>query len=522
MLQGWRGVAGALRPGRPAGGQAGSRKAWLRHALAALAATLACGCAVGPDFERPPAPAVTGYSREPMPAQTASAAVAAGESQRFERNRDIPGEWWELFHSRGLRSVVAQALQNNADLRAAQAALRMARHNVGAGIGAFFPTVDGTFSATRGQAPLAGPDDPGEPILNTFTGQVDVSYTPDVFGATRRNVESLEAQAENQRFQLEATYLTLTSNIVVAAVQEASLRGQIVATQKLIKIVRDSLDLLRRQRELGQIADVDVVAQEAALAQIEQTLPPLQRQLEQQRHLITALMGALPSQEPPETFVLAGFRLPRALPLTLPSRLVEQRPDVRAAEANLQSASALIGVAIANRLPNVTLTATPGSTAFSIDQLFAPGTGFWSIGGSVTQPIFHGGTLLFREWAARDAFDQAAAQYRSTVVTAFQNVADALTALRTDAVALQKAAVSERAAQRSLDITRQRLALGDINYLGLLNAQQTYQQALLTTVQAQAARYADTAALYQALGGGWWNRDDVEPQPDMPILSIFN
>jgi NodT family efflux transporter outer membrane factor (OMF) lipoprotein len=512
-------VGGALNACHSAGVQARLPRAL--HILAALAVMLLSGCAVGPDFQAPPAPDVAGYTRGRMPAQTASANVAGGQAQHFERDRDIPGDWWEVFHSKPLKSLVAQALQNNSDLRAAQAALRLARHNVSAGVGAFFPSIDGSFSATRGQAPLASPDDPGEPVLNMYTGQVTVTYVPDVFGGTRRAVESLQAQADNQRFQLEATYLTLTSNIVLAAVQEASLRGQIVATQKIIKVVRDSLDVFHRQRSLGQIADADVLAEEAALAQIEQTLPPLQRQLEQQRHLLTALIGRLPSEEPVETFVLAGLHLPRDLPVSLPSKLVEQRPDIRAAEANLQSASAQIGVAIANRLPNVTLTANPGSTAFSIDQLFAPSTGFWSISGAVTQPIFQGGTLLFKELAARDAFDQAAAQYRSTVVVAFQNVADALTALRTDADALQKAAVAERAAERSLDITRQRLKLGDINYLGLLNAQQTYQQALINTVLAQANRYADTAALFQALGGGWWNRDDPAPQPVLPLGAVF-
>jgi NodT family efflux transporter outer membrane factor (OMF) lipoprotein len=519
MFEGLRSVAGASSACRPAGRQARVPRA--PHVLAALAVTLLSGCAVGPDFQVPPAPDVAGYGRERMPAQTASANVAGGQAQHFERDRDIPGDWWELFHSKALKSLVTQALENNSDLRAAQAALRMARHNVSAGQGAFFPTIDGSFAATRGNDIVNGTVGPPESIMNLYTGQVDVSYVPDVFGGTRRAVESLQAQADNQRFLLEATYLTLTSNIVLAAVQEASLRGQIVATQKIIKVVRDSLDLFHRQRELGQIADADVLAEEAALAQIEQTLPPLQRQLEQQRHLITALMGRLPSEEPPETFVLAGLHLPRDLPVSLPSKLVEQRPDIRAAEANLQSASAQIGVAIANRLPNITLTANPGTSAFSLDQLFVPGNNFWSVTGTVTQPIFQGGTLLFKELAARDAFDQAAAQYRSTVVVAFQNVADALTALRTDAIALQKAAAAERAAERSLDITRQRLKLGDINYLGLLNAQQTYQQALINTVQAQANRYADTAALFQALGGGWWNRDDPEPQPELPIGAIF-
>ena len=302
--------------------------------------------------------------------------------------------------------------------------------------------------------------------------------------------------------------------------QEASLRGQIAATLSIIKIETDVLDLLRRQRQLGQIAEADVVAQEAALAQVEQTLPPLQKQLAQQRDLLAALSGGFPSDKLPQRFVLTALRLPRDLPVSLPAKLVEQRPDVQAAEANLHAASANIGVAVANRLPNVALSGTSGSTALAIDQLFTPGTGFWNAAGSITQPLFHGGTLLHREFGARAAYDQAEAQYRSTVIMAFQNVADSLRAIQFDAVALQKAVASESAAARSLDITRRRLELGDITYLSLLNAQQTYQQALISLAQARAARLADTVALFQALGGGWWNWSDVEPVPPVTVADV--
>jgi NodT family efflux transporter outer membrane factor (OMF) lipoprotein len=325
-----------------------------------------------------------------------------------------------------------------------------------------------------------------------------------------------------QRFQLEATYLTLTSNIVVGAIQEASLRAQIKATLQIIKVVRDSLELVRRQRNLGQIADLDVVTQEAVLAQVEQTLPPLQRQLEQQRHLLAALAGNFPSERLVEQFELAMMHLPEDLPLSVPSALVEQRPDIRQAEANLKSASALIGVAVAARLPNIAITANVGSTSPSIDQLFSPNTGFWSLAGGITHPIFHGGTLLHQELASRAAYDQAAEQYKSTVITAFQNVADVLTALRTDADALQKAVAAESASKRTLTITQARQQLGDINILAVLVAQQLYQQALITLVQARAARFADTAALYQALGGGWWNRMDVPSEDQVAAIRRFD
>src|SRR5215475_10955368 len=502
-------------------------RAHARYVIVGIMAALVCGCAVGPDFAPPAPPDVAGYTAGRPPTRTVASDVAGGASQRLVKGRDIPGDWWRMFRSRPLKDLIERALKNNPDLAAAQAALRVAQANVAAGKGAYFPAIDGNFSATREKPPISGPLVPDEngnlvipesPTFNLFTGQVLVSYTPDVFGGIRRGVESLQALSDNQRFLLEATYLTLTSNIVLAAVQEASLRGQIDATQSLIKIATDVLQLLRTQFNAGQISESDVVTQEAALAQIEQTLPPLQRQLEQQRHLLSALTGGLPNQEPREKFTLTGLKLPRDLPVSVPSQLVQQRPDLRAAEENLHSASALIGVAVANRLPNVTLTANVGSTAPMISQLFSPGTGSWAIAGSVLQPIFHGGTLYQLEIAARSTFEQASSQYRSTVVTAFQNVADSLSALRNDAVALQKAVAAENAANRSLTIARRRLELGDINYILVLNAQQTYFQALLARVQAQANRFADTAALFQALGGGWWNREDRDPPKQYPFL----
>ena len=496
----------------------------LQGTAVALVAALLAGCAVGPDFVPPAAPDTQGYTPEPLSSRTASAATAGGQAQRFVHNLDLPGQWWTLFHSKPLNALVERALAANADLKAAQAALRVARENVRAQQGALFPAVDAGFAATRLLPPVAGPEIDNStvaPTFNLFTTALNVSYSPDVFGGTRRSIEALVAQADAQRFALEATYLTLTSNLAGAAVQEASLRGQIAATQKIIDIERRVLDLLREQRKAGQIAELDVVAQEAALAQVEQTLPPLQKQLAQTRDLLAALSGGFPSDRIAEKFALAALRLPRDLPLSLPAKLVAQRPDVRAAEANLHAAGALIGVAIANRLPNITLTATAGSTAPAFDQMFASGTEFWQITGAVTQPIFHGGTLFHREQAAKAAFDQAAAQYRGTVIQALQNVADALRAIQQDAVALQKAVESERAAGRSLEIVRGRMRLGEINYVGLLIAQQTYQQALVSLAAAKAARYADTVALFAALGGGWWNREDAEPEKPATIGDFF-
>jgi NodT family efflux transporter outer membrane factor (OMF) lipoprotein len=476
------------------------------------AALLVAGCAVGPDFLRPKPPAVEGYTPEPLPTQTAAADVAGGAAQRFVKAMDIPGQWWTLFGSEALNTLVEAAIKANPNLDAAQAALRVARENVYAQLGAYFPSLSGNFSPSRQKnatAVISPTLTSGQPIFNLFTAQLAVSYVPDVFGLNRRTVESLEAQAEFQRFQLAATYLTLTSNVAAAAIQEASLRGQIAATEEIIKIESELLELLRRQQALGQIAMADVVAQQAALAQVQATLPPLKKQLALQRDTLTALVGRFPSDEVTERFELSTLELPQELPVSLPARLVDQRPDVRAAEATLHSASAQIGVAIANRLPNLTLSASAGTTAAQIDRLFTTGTGFWSIAASLTQPIFDGGTLLHRERAARAAYDQAAAQYRATVIAALQNVADALIALQYDADALKETLAAERAAGESLAIARRQLELGAISYLSLLNAQQTYLQAVVNLAQARGNRLADTAALFQALGGGWWQRQEI-------------
>ena len=266
---------------------------------------------------------------------------------------------------------------------AAEAALRLAWENVYAAEGAFFPTAVASFSPTRNKTATGvtfTSASSGKPWFTLHTAQLVVTYAPDVFGGTRREVESLMATAEFQRFQLEAAYLTLTSNVVAAAVLEASLRGQIAATEEIIKIQTQSLAILRKQFELGQVAGADVVAVEATLAQAEATLPPLRKQLAVQRDLLTALTGRFPSQEPAETFELAALQLPTDLPVSLASKLVEQRPDIQSAEAQLHAASASIGVAVAAMLPQFTLTANGGTVANQINQLFiTPGTAFWTV-----------------------------------------------------------------------------------------------------------------------------------------------
>ncbi len=497
-----------------------------KNALAALAALALAGCAVGPDFVAPASPPAGGYTAERLGA-TSGAATQGGASQRFDANMDIPGEWWRLFHSKALNRLIETALANNHDLKAAEAGLKAAKEAVEAQKGFFYPTVAVTPNAYR-QLQATGTLAPtlisNQSYFTLYTPQATVSYSPDVFGLNRRTVESLQAQADMQKFQTEAAYLTLTSNVVVGVVQEASYRGQIAATQKAVKAMRDLLVILREEKKLGQTAEADVALQEAALAQAESALPVLEKQLAQQRDLLTALTGGLPSEPAPESFELASLHLPQKLPLSLPANLVWQRPDVRAAEENLHSAQSLVGVALANRLPNFTLTADAGSTATTLAQLFVPGNNFWTFGGELSQTIFAGGTLMHREAAAQAAAVQAAEQYKSVVVNAMQNVADSLRAIQHDADALKAASAAAAAAAKSLKIAQGQRKLGMVSNATVLLAEQTYLNAVVARVQAEALRYADTAALFQALGGGWWNRphelDRVDNVAQAKVLDL--
>ena len=479
--------------------------------LATLGSLLAAGCAVGPDFKKPAAPEVSGYTASPLATTVNTAGVAGGETQRFVQGGDISADWWTLFHSAALNDLIEHSLTNNPDLKAAQAALSVAREGVLAQRGAYYPTVSAGFSASRQRQSGTISPTPASNVLlyNLFTPEVSVSYVPDIFGLNRRTVESLQAQADAVRFQMIATYNTLTSNVVVTAIQQGSVQLQIEATQQLIDINTSILEILRYQFAKGYANGLDVAAQESQLAQVAATLPPLRKQAAQLRDLMATLAGDFPSQSPASTFELTSLQLPQDLPVSVPADLVTQRPDVQQAEADLHATSAKIGIAVANRLPNVTLTASTGSTALAINQLFTTGTGFWSVGADLTAPIFQGGTLLHQERAARDAYVQAAAQYRSTVLTACQNVADTLAALMEDAAGLKAAASAADAAKTTLDLAQRQWQDGYANYLALLSAEQAYQQARIALVQAQASRYADTAALFQALGGGWWHRQNL-------------
>jgi len=480
-------------------------------AVALVAGLSLAGCAVGPDFKTPPPPDVKGYADRPLAPTVATPDVAGGETQRFVDGADLPGAWWTLFHSQALDDLIEQALKTNHDLKAAQAALTVARETALAQRGAYYPSLSAGFAASRQRQSeaLAPTPDNNAFEYSLFTPQLAVTYTPDVFGLTRRTVESATAQAQAARYQMIAAHLTLTSNVAAAVIQQASLEAQIDATRQLIAIDTRQVDILKTQMAKGYAGGLDLAAQQSQLAQVAATLPPLLKQAAQQQDLINALVGRYPGQAPLPAFDLAGLSLPADLPVSLPSRLVEQRPDVLQAEANLHAASAQVGVAEANRLPNIQLTGNVGSTALDIGQVFGPGASFWSIGAGVTAPIFQGGQLLHQERAAKAAYIQAAEQYRSTVLAAVQNVADALAAIEQDAAGLKAAAAAADAAKVTLDLSQRQFNDGYASDLALLSAQQAYQQTRIALVQAQAARYADTAALFQALGGGWWGRADL-------------
>jgi len=487
----------------------------LRSLTIAATAALLVACAVGPDYRAPDAPAVSLYTEKPQPDRTEAAPVRGGEAQRFEVGARISAEWWTLFGSPELDKLMRSALAGHPTLAAAQAALRQTEENLNAQYAVLYPSVDASLSARRQRISGASFGNPAIPsnLFNLYNASVNVSYAIDTAGGARRELEALQAGVDFQRFQLEATYLSLTANVATTAFREASLREQIRATREIADSQERQARLVEKQFELGALSRADVLAQRAQLAQTRANLPPLEKALAQTRNQLAVLIGRFPGEAGLPQLDLSAFQLPQNLPLSLPSDLVRQRPDIRAAETVLRQTNARIGVAQALMFPQLTLGGSYGTAATSASNLFDPGTYIWNIGASLLQPIFHAGQLQARKRGAQAAYDQAFAQYRQTVLGAFQNVADVLYALEFDAVALKAQAEAEAAARESLDMTNKQLQFGSANYLALFNAQRQYEQAKIGLVQAQAARYADTAALFQALGGGWWQREGQDRLP---------
>lgn len=473
-----------------------------------LGSLLLVGCAVGPDFDPPCPPDIESYTENHLPEKTVESKGESGGSQHFRQGEDIPGEWWDLFHSEPLNELVEKGIAQNNSLKAAQAALRVAEENYWAAFGQLFPYVSLTGSAERQRLNGAEFGSSTQPpvTFNLFNAAVNVSYILDVFGGIRRQIETTEAQEDFQRYEERATFLTLTANIVTTAITEASLREQIETTNELIVEQKKNLDISQKRFDFGAISKIDVLAQATQLYQTEATLPPLQNALAETRTALAVLVGELPSESKIPDFSLSKMTLPIEIPLSVPCQLVSQRPDVKAAEAQLHAACAQIGVATANILPQFTITGSYGGSSNFIQDLFEKRSNIWTIIGNVAQPIFDGGTLFAKREAAIAAFEQAYAQYNDTVLNAYKNVADALQALQFDAVQLQITTEAENAAHETLRLTEIQYDLGAVSYLALIIAQRQNHLARIARIKAQASRYRDTAALFQALGGGWWNR----------------
>lgn len=470
------------------------------------------GCAVGSDYRPPAAPQVTRFTAEPLPAATSGGSTEQDRAQRFLDAAVLPLDWWTLLGSAELDVLVERALRHSPTIAAAQASLRRAQEMVATQSGTFFPSVLAGYSPIRARVPdtTSSPLSSGASVYTLHTAQLSVTYLADVFGGNRRALESLQAQSESQAWQLRAGQLTLAANVVSAALQEASLREQLAATEQLSNMAERQLHLLQAQRRLGAASGGAVLAQEALLRQAEAAAAGQKKQLALQRDLLSVLVGALPVELSAQTLRFSALRLPD-VPTGLPAQLIEQRPDVRSAEAQLHSANADVGVAVANMLPQITLSANYGSGAQALAQLFNGGSLLWSAGANLAQPLFQGGSLWHRKRAAEAQFEFTLAQYQITVLGAFQNVADSLEAARYDADQHIATLSQEAAAAASLRIAQRQLELGDISVLTLLNAESAFLQATIARIQAQANRYNDIVAVYQALGGGWGQATPAQP-----------
>lgn len=480
------------------------------------------GCMVGPDFHPPQPPAVTNYPSAPVPDHTASGDGPGAEAQRFIVGRDIPAEWWTLFQSPALDALVRQALTDSPKLAQAQAKLVRARADMETRQGATeYPAVDaggsvnmvGVASDAVKSSPLSAVDFP----LTLSLASVSVSYTLDLFGRNRRELEALQAAVDFERFQLEASRLMLAGNVVTTAIEEAALRQQIATTEESIDLVTRQLEIVERLEQIGAVAKRDTVTQSGELASTRATLPALHQRLEQARHRLGVYLGQPPASAQLPVFRLTDLRLPGELPVSLPSDLARQRPDIRAAEALLHEASARIGVAEANFYPRITLSGQGGAVA--VAPLLSGVAGFALLGASIAQPLFHGNELKGQKRVAVAAFDQAGAAYHDVVLSGLQNVADILVALDADASTLRERTAAATLADTAYAITSHQYRAGGVSLLELLEAQRRRVSASTEVTRSIAARLTDSAALFQALGGGWWTvppANATAPPPGPP------
>ncbi len=497
MLGNWQGRHAGSAPHASSGSA-------IARSLALACAVVLAGCAAGPDFRAPAAPAGNGYQAGALPQATVASNAPTGDAQRFLEGAAVPQRWWTTFSSIELDRRVDEALAHSPTIASAQAALRQAQENANAARGSLFPSVDAKAGAARGNANgLGAGGGAGSSTFSLYNAGVDVGYTLDLFGGVRRGIEAQSALTDFQQFQLRGTYLSLAANVATTSFREASLRGQIGAIEDIVDAYQKQLSLVEQQHEIGAKSLADVLVIRTQVAATRAQLPALRQALAQTQTQLAVYLGRLPSQAELAAVELDALALPHDVPVSLPSVLVRQRPDILAAEAQLHQATAAVGVATANLFPQITLSASLGSQALKADDLFSGGTKAWSLGANLLAPIFHGGSLRAQKRAAEAGLDKAAADYRNTVLTAFQNVADSLRALELDAENLKAQADAEQSAQRSRDLVQVQYKDGAASYLQVLDATRQYQQARIGLIQARAARLSDTAALYAALGGGW-------------------
>lgn len=502
------------------------RRPWMASTALLLGLGLA-GCNVGPDFLSPKPPEVPRFTTTVMPAQTASAPAPTGDAQRFLNGADVPARWWTVFGAPEIDRRIAIALEQNPSISSAQSALRQAQETLNATAGGQFPQVSGALGGTRQKSSLAGigieNSSAPNPIYTLYNASVSVSYTIDLFGSIRRQVEAQAAVADVAQAELDATYQALIANVVTASIQEASLRAQIGATQEIVSAFERQLELIQAQQSFGARSMADVLQARSQLAAQRALLPPLQQRLEQTGNQLATYLGRLPAEAGLAPLQLDQLTLPPDIPVALPSTVVANRPDIRAAEAQLHYATAQVGVATANRLPNIVLSGSLGSQSTALNDLMGAGSGVWTLGLNLAQPIFQGGTLSARQRAAEAGLQKAVADYRVTVLTAFQDVANALRALVIDAETLRAQAAFELAATDSLRLVRTQYDAGALNILSVLDAERQTLQSRIALIQARAARLQDTAALYAALGGGWQDAAAMAPRPaplpDRPWLA---
>jgi NodT family efflux transporter outer membrane factor (OMF) lipoprotein len=491
----------------PRAGGKGLRNVVLLVAATSLVAT--SGCMVGPNFTAPDAPATARYTSPDESARLALGGPGTAR-QTLAYGEQAAADWWRLFRSDALDDLVKQAIADNPTLASAQARLAQAREAVAAASAALYPQigVNAGVSEERISAVSFGLQPSAFPLPPNFSLYqlgADASFTPDLFGGAHREIEEQAALADFQGYQLDAAYLTLTMNIVIQAVQVASVRAQLGAVDGILDIDRQNLDLVRKENQFGTIPESDLVVAAGQLAADETLRPGLEQQLSVTKHALAVLLGRAPGDWSSPAFDLASLKLPSRLPVTLPSKLIHQRPDILAAEAQLRAASAQIGVATAQLYPSLTLSASGGADALNPTQLFNPAGLVWSIAAGLTEPAFDGGLRQAERRAALDAFKASAADYKKTVLAAFEQVADLLEGLVHDAslLAAQKRALDT--ASQALRLQRISYASGGTGILGLLDAERQYQQASLGYIRAQAQRYLDTVQLLGAMGGSWWS-----------------